>query len=276
MAQILNGKELSKKILSDLRKRLLNRKIKPVLSIILVGTNQESVLYTDIKKKKGIEIGIDVNIYSYPEDISQDKLISSINELNKSSDGLIVQLPLPIHLDQKKVLNAIDPSKDVDGLTAFNNGKLVIGDEKLVPATPKGIIRLLEEYKIGVKGKNVVIVNHSNILGKPLAAMMLNRNATVTICHKFTRDLSGFTEKADLLITGVGQPKLITKDMIKKGAVIIDVGITKKGKNVFGDVDFNEVEKKASFITPVPGGVGPMTVAMLLENLVEISSDGDE
>jgi len=268
MSKILDGKKLSEKIFSDLKVKLTELKFKPVLSIIICGNNPASILYASIKEKKGLEIGISVNIYNFPENVVEKIIIKKIKELNHTSNGIIIQLPLPSNLNAKKIINVIYPYKDVDGLTALNLGNTLIGDEKLVPATPKGIIKLIEKYNIHIKGKYVVIVNHSNVIGKPLAAMMLKRNATVTVCHDFTKNLAEYTKKADILITAVGKKNLITSDMVKEGAVVIDAGITIKGKKIFGDVDFDEVKKKASFITPVPGGIGPMTVVMLMENVV--------
>lgn len=265
---ILDGKKLSESILLNLKNELIKRKIKPTLSIVLCGDNPESIMYTNLKKKRGKEIGINVNIHHFSSNASEGEVILKIKKLNQISDGLIVQLPLPSNMNTKEIIKAIDSSKDVDGLTIFNLGKVTIGNEKLLPATPKGVIKLLEEYKIKIEGKNVVIINDSNMVGRPLAMMMLNRNATVTVCNKFTTNLKEYTKRADILIIGVGIPNFIKKDMIKQGAVIIDIGITKKNNKIFGDVAFEEVKEKASYITPVPGGVGPMTVAMLLENVI--------
>lgn len=270
MAKILDGKKLAESILAELKRKIAGMETAPRLSAVLCGEKPESVLYTDIKKKKGGDIGINVDIHKLPESASQKEVIDLIKKLNKESDGIIIQLPLPEKLKQSQpeIIEAIDPAKDVDGLTSLNLGKTLAGEETFVPATPKGIIRLLESYKIPVKGKNITIINHSNLLGKPLAAMLINRNATVTVCNEFTRDLAEHTKNADIFVTGAGKPGLIRSGMVKENAVVVDVGISKKGRNIEGDVDFEDVKKKASYITPVPGGVGPMTVAMLMENVL--------
>lgn len=268
MAKILDGKKLAESVLTDLKRRISKIEQAPKLSIILCGNKPESVLYTSLKEEKGREIGVKVDIHRMPETASEKEVIGLIKKLNESADGIIVQLPLPEHMDAKEIIRTICPEKDVDGLTPYNLGKTFTGDEKLVPATPKGIIRLLEKYDIPVKGKNITIINHSNVLGKPLAAMMINRNATVTICNKFTKNLAEHTRMADILISGTGKPGLINAAMVKEGAIVVDAGVSKDGKKIFGDVDFESVSKKASWITLVPGGVGPMTVAMLMENVI--------
>lgn len=203
------------------------------------------------------------------------KIFKRLNS-DEKVNGILIQLPLPKHLDEYKILETINPNKDVDGLTSHNLGKLAkaslkqyIKPDFFIPCTPKGILRLLQEYQIDIEGKNVVIVNHSNILGKPLSLIFLNLNSTITVCHKFTKDLKRHTSEADILITGVGKPKLITNEMVKKDAVIIDVGISKLNEKIFGDVDFEAVKEKVAYITPVPGGIGPMTIAMLMENTLD-------
>ncbi len=263
MTTILDGKKLAKEILEGLKGS------QGKLTIIMCGERPDSVLYTNIKKKKGEEIGLGVDIVKFDEDVGETELISRIKNLE--CDGIIVQLPLPKHLDSKKILASIPPEKDVDGLTKTSLGKVLLGDESFASATPKGVVRLLEEYKIEVKGKEVVIINHSNIVGKPLAMMLVNRGATVTICHEFTKDLSQHTLRADILVSGVGKPNFISKEMVKEGVIIVDVGISKVNEKIVGDVAEN-VKEKASFFTPVPGGVGPMTVAMLLENVVNVAN----
>ncbi|MBS3116484.1 bifunctional 5,10-methylenetetrahydrofolate dehydrogenase/5,10-methenyltetrahydrofolate cyclohydrolase [Candidatus Woesearchaeota archaeon] len=267
-AKILDGKKVAQKVFDSLRKEISSRDPKPRLAIIRVGDNPASKIYTSLKKKRSEEIGINTEIYSFQENINEKDLLSRIKEKEAISEGIIVQLPLPRNLDEKKILNAVDPQKDVDGFTAVNLGKLLQGEEKLVPATPKGIIRLLEEYNLSLEGKRVVIVNRSVIVGKPLVALLLNRGATVTICHSQTKNVAEHTRNADVLISAVGKSKFITSEMVKEGAVVIDVGISKEEGRIVGDVDFEEVLNKASYITPVPGGVGPMTVAMLLENVM--------
>jgi methylenetetrahydrofolate dehydrogenase (NADP+)/methenyltetrahydrofolate cyclohydrolase len=210
-----------------------------------------------------------------PESTTQEELMQKIQELNDREDihGILLQLPLPRHLDDKSAMLAIDPAKDADGFHPYNMGKLLIGDEGLVPCTPKGVIRALEEYDHEIQGKHAVIVGHSNVVGKPMAAMLINRNATVSVCHVFTDNLTKFTLDADILVVGTGVMHLIKADMVKEGAVIFDVGITEKEGKVYGDVDFDNVVKKASLITPVPGGVGPMTIAILMEHVLMAASN---
>lgn len=278
MSQILDGKKLAEEILNELKEKL-NRlpslpnspslPPKPRLDIILVGNNPQSLLYTNIKKKRSEEIGVICNVHHLEEDNKEEKICQKIRELNHVSDGIIVQLPLPPHLETAAILETIAPEKDVDGLTSSNLGKTVQGKEEFAPATPKGIICLLEKYNLPLKGKEVTIVNHSNLIGRPLAMMLLRRGATVTICHEFTINLAAHTRQADILVSGTGIPSLIMEEMVKEGAVVIDVGVAEKEGKIYGDVDFDKVKEKASWITPVPGGVGPMTVAMLLKNLVD-------
>lgn len=267
MALLLDGQKLSLEVLSSLRQRI-NPAYPPKMAIILCGDDPASKLYTSMKKKRGEEIGVKVELINFSKKVSSEKVIRKIQELNQTVDGIIVQLPLPKHLPQDLILNSIDPAKDIDGLTTQNLGNLVQGKEFFVPATPKGVMRLLEKYNLDLSGKEVVIINRSNIVGKPLASLFLNRNATVTVCHRQTQDLIQHTRRADILVSGVGIPDFIKLEMIKEGAVVIDVGIAQKNGKVCGDVDFEKVKEKASYLTPVPGGVGPMTVAMLLETLV--------
>lgn len=256
--ELLDGKELSGKILAGLKESILEAGIKPELLIILCGENPESIIYTKLKAQKGRELGIIVDINQLPETATEKDIIDIIGK--SRADGIIVQLPLPKHINAEKVLSSIPLEKDVDGLTLKS---------RFIPATPKGIMRLLKEYNMPIRSKEIVIINDSNIVGRPLAMLLLDEGATVTICNKSTQNTSEHAKKADLLITGVGIPNFITKDMIKEGAIVIDVGISKVGNNVFGDVNFDEVKEKAAYITPVPGGVGPMTIAMLLENVIE-------
>lgn len=274
MAMILDGKKVADSILEQLHQTIQKKQLRLSFSIILCGEKPESVLYTNLKKKKASAIGIEAEIHRFPDAIEENNLIQAIHYLNGISDGIIVQLPLPKHLNSASILNSINPMKDVDGLTSATLGKLLTGEETYVPATPKGIIRLLEEYKINLNGKEVTIINRSSLIGKPLAMMLLNRGATVTVCHKCTKDIVKHTQNADIVISGVGIPKFIKEENIKEGAVVIDVGITQLENKTEGDVDFKNVEKKASFITPVPGGIGPMTIAMLLENIVNFKMRG--
>jgi len=269
--QLLDGKALSEQLINSVKAKA--KKLKPTLAVILVGQNPASLAYVRNKKLACERSGVKYVEYDYPETITQEELLKKIDELNNddSVNGLIVQLPLPAHIQVPLVIRAVAPAKDVDGFHAYNLGKMFLSPEfeDLPPATPLGIVKLLDHYNIPIQGQEVVVVGHSNIVGKPISMMMLNRNATVTTCHIYTKDLSAHTRRADILIVAVGKANLVTADMVKEGAVVIDVGINRgaDGK-LCGDVDFANVSKKASFITPVPGGVGPMTVAALILNTV--------
>ena len=272
-AQLLSGTEAATALLDALKPRIA--KLDPKLVIVQVGDDPASESYIKQKRKACEAVGMRSEHLHLPTATTKEELFTAIEKLNKDQDvtGFIVQLPLPAHLATllPQILRAIEPMKDVDGFTAYNVGKTVLSKEfeHLPAATPSGIIALLEHYGLGdVQGKDVVIVNHSNVVGKPLAAMFLNRNATVTVCHAFTKDLASYTKRADILVSAVGKAKLITKDMVKPGAVVIDVGISRTEKGLVGDVDFDVVKEIASAITPVPGGVGPMTVASLIRNCV--------
>jgi len=272
--KILDGKLVAELVETQVKEEIeaLTKKnhIVPGLTTILVGENPASKIYVNIKQKSCERVGIDSTAINLPEKISEKELLSKIQELNKkrSVHGILVQLPLPPHIDLLKVFSAIDPRKDVDCFHPINFGKLLIGKEDLVPCTPKGIIYLLEYYQIPIAGQDVVIVNHSTLLGKPLSLMFLNRDATVLIAHIKTKDLKKITEQAEILVVGAGVPNLITEDMVKDGAVVVDVGINRIEGKIVGDVDFDNVINKVQAITPVPGGVGPMTVASLLQNTV--------
>lgn len=268
VARIIDGKALASKIKEEIKEKVARLPVKPGLAAVLVGDNLASKMYVSMKQKACSEVGFHSESFELPKHITQKELVLLIRKLNEKENihGILVQFPLPDHIKTENVMEAISPTKDVDGLHPLNMGRLLVGDECFAAATPKGIVRLLDEYKISVGGKEVVIVNHSTVIGKPLALMMLKRNATVSVCHKYTKDLKNHTSKADVLITAVGIPNLIKANMVKKGVVVIDGGIAKVGDKTVGDVDFNAVKKKASWITPVPGGVGPMTIAMLLEN----------
>jgi methylenetetrahydrofolate dehydrogenase (NADP+)/methenyltetrahydrofolate cyclohydrolase len=273
--QILDGRKVADDLLDKLALRLevLNRGgIEPKLVIILVGSDPASVSYIRQKTKACERLKIKHEQINLQESITTEELILIIETLNADSEvhGILVQLPLPKHIEAPKVFKAIDPRKDVDGFTAYNLGKCLLSREfeDLAPCTPKGIIRLLEYYKIDVSGKDIVVVGASNIVGKPMSVMLLNRGATVTTCHILTKDLAANTRRADVLIVAVGKRNLITADMVKTGAVIIDVGCNRFEDKLCGDVDFAALENLASAMTPVPGGVGPMTVACLLENTI--------
>ena len=270
---ILDGKSLSQRVLNKLKDDVASLDKTPTLVVVLVGENPASQIYVNIKEKKAKSIGVNSSVIKYPEDITEAELLAKIQELNENEDvdAILVQLPLPEHICSKKVLNTISPKKDVDGFTPENAGRLAVGMVPYAyPCTPKGIVRLLEEYEIEIVGKHVVIVGRSNIVGKPMAQMMLNRNATVTICHSHTKDLEKITKTADILISAVGVSNVIKKNMVKKNAVVVDVGISKSDGKVYGDVA-KDVESVASFITPVPGGVGPMSIATLMSNTVELA-----
>lgn len=273
MTVILDGKKLRDELLDELKNKLSSYNAMPKLVVILVGENPASRIYVNNKKKTAEKLGIKSEVIVYPADISEKELLAKIKELNadNSVNAILVQLPLPAHIDKSKVINAISPLKDVDGFTPENSGKLLAGEKPYVyPCTPKGILLLLDKYGIEVDGKHVVIVGRSNIVGKPLAVMLLNRNATVTVCHSHTKNLSEITKTADILISAVGE-KLIEDNMVKMNCVVLDVGIFKdiNGKTR-GDVDFEKVYEKTSYISPVPGGVGPMTIASLMLNTVEL------
>ena len=269
MTIIIDGKAVAENIINNLAGEISKMNVKPHLVVIQVGDVPASTIYVNLKKKKAELIGIKSTIIKLSENISESELIHQIEVLNEdtSVNAMLVQLPLPKHINPKNVIKSIVPEKDVDGFTAQNSGNLLNGSTpNAFPCTPKGILRLLHEYNIKISGKHVVIVGRSNIVGKPLALMLLNEDATVTMCHSKTENLKDITLCADILISAVGK-KIIFKDMVKKDAVVIDVGIYKdeNGKTT-GDVDFDNVKEQTSFISPVPGGVGPMTIASLMEN----------
>ncbi len=279
---LMDGKLVAETIYTRLQGEIAALKekgIHPKLVIILVGDDPASLSYVRSKRKASEKTGVISEVITYkPDEIDTDELIKKINDLNADTSvhGILVQLPLPAHINAPLVMKAIDPKKDVDGFTAYNLGKMFLSAEfeKLVPCTPLGVIRMLEHYDIPVAGKEAVVVGASNLVGKPMAVMLMNRKATVTVCNSRTPDLKALTKRADILIVAVGKIGLITEDMVKDGAVVVDVGINKNdaGKLV-GDVDFENVSKKASFITPVPGGCGLMTVACLLENVFKAAEE---
>ncbi len=274
MAIILDGKKLRDKIFENLKQRLNNMSEKPTLAVILVGENPASQIYVRNKKKTAENLGIYSIVINYPSNISEKILLDKIQELNNDNKitAILVQLPLPKHIDKFKIIDAIAPEKDVDGLTPYNSGKLFSGEEPYVyPCTPKGILLLLDEYNIELAGKHVVVIGRSNLVGKPVAQMLLNRNATVTMCHSHTKNLSDITKTADIVVSAVGK-NIIGEKMLKSDCVVVDVGIFKdvNGK-ICGDVDFTSASKIAAYISPVPGGVGPMTIASLMLNTVELA-----
>ena len=275
MATIMDGKALSLKLKEQMKQRIEQLKqqgINPKLVVVLVGDNSASQVYVRNKHKSCGEVGIESEVITMPEQTTQQELLEVVERLNQDEtvDGILVQLPLPKQIDEKTVLRSILPEKDVDGFHPVNVGLLSIGDECFAPATPSGIIAMFPEYGINIAGKNCVVIGRSNIVGKPMAALLLKNNATVTICHSKTEDLASYTRRADVVIVATGRRHTLTADMVKEGAVVVDVGMNRneQGK-LCGDVDYEEVKEKASFITPVPGGVGPMTITELLENTIQ-------
>ena len=260
------AEEIRKKIAEDIKTYGYDI----TLAVIIVGDNPASQIYVANKQKACEEVGIKSIRIALDSDTSQKELIDKINELNEDSsvNGILVQLPLPSHLDEETIINTIDPKKDVDGLTIINQGKLFKGEEAVLPATPKGIITLLKNNNVQIKGANAVVLGRSILVGKPVAMLLLKENATVTICHSKTENLKEVTKKADILVVAIGKPKFVTADMVKKEAAVVDVGINRVQGKVCGDVDFDAVSQIAGYISPVPRGVGPMTIASLLENVI--------
>ena len=279
MAVIIDGKKLAKEIREKLKIRCEDLKksgIQPKLVVILIGNDKPSQIYVKNKSKACEEIGILFKEYLLDEKIEQKELINLIDKLNKDTTvhGILLQSPIPNHLDINEAFRKISPEKDVDGFNPINVGKLVLNQDTFVSCTPFGIMKMFEAYNIDLTGKNVTIIGRSNIVGKPLIQCCLNKNATVTVCHSKTKDLREHTKKADILIVAIGKSKFITEDMVKNGVVVIDVGINRnENGKLTGDVDFENIEKKASFITPVPGGVGPMTIAMLMNNVLKATEN---
>lgn len=271
-AQIIDGKQTSAKLRQSIYDKVAELKkkgVNPGLAVIIVGDDPASRTYVNNKKKACAECGIYSEEYALPAETQEKELLELIGVLNGRSDinGILVQLPLPKHISEDKVILAIDPSKDVDAFHPQNVGAIMTGDYEFLPCTPAGVMALLEEYGIDVSGKNAVVIGRSNIVGKPQAMLLLHKNATVTICHSRTKDLAEVTRQADIVVAAIGKLEFVTKDMIKPGAVVIDVGINRNAEGKLrGDVAFDEVKDVASYITPVPGGVGPMTITMLMQN----------
>ena len=275
MSIIIDGKKLAQKTRENLKiecEELKEKGINPKLAVIMVGDDEASKVYIRNKSKACKEVGVEYEEFLLKSDINQEELIDIINKLNqdKNINGILLQSPIPKHLDINEAFRTIDYNKDVDGFHPMNVGQLALGQDTFVSCTPFGVMRMFEEYNIDLCGKNVVILGRSNIVGKPLTQCCLNKNATVTVCHSKTQNTKKITKEADILISAIGKPKFITSDMVKENAVVIDVGINRldNGK-IVGDVDFENVKEKASYITPVPGGVGPMTIAMLLNNVIK-------
>ncbi|MGI6710171.1 MAG: bifunctional methylenetetrahydrofolate dehydrogenase/methenyltetrahydrofolate cyclohydrolase FolD [Bacilli bacterium] len=268
---ILDGKGTSETLAKKLKMEIEKLPKKITLAIILVGDNEASKTYVKNKHKKCAELGINSKEYYFSANEPQKSILKVIKNLNEDPkvNGILVQLPLPNHLDEDTIINSIDPNKDVDGLTLENQGRLFMGKPCIEPATPKGVMTLLDEYHIDVQGKKVVIIGRSKLVGKPLAMLMLKKNATVTVAHSKTVNLKEVTREADILVAAIGVPKFVKADMVKKDAVVIDVGINRFESKLVGDVDFDEVVEVASAITPVPKGVGPMTIASLIQNVLE-------
>lgn len=273
--KIIDGKETAFLLYKQVKERadvLLKKGIKPCLAVIIVGCDPASRVYVNNKKKKCAMLGIKSLEFAFDGTVKQEELLQLIAKLNAddSVDGILCQLPLPGHIDEKAVIEAIDPQKDVDCFCNVNVGKLWTDEAVFMPCTPAGVMKLIERYEIAVSGKNCVIVGRSNIVGKPLAALMLGADATVTVCHSKTKNLKDICRSADILVAAVGRAGFISEDMVKNGAVVIDVGINRlENGKLCGDVDFDAVSRKASYITPVPGGCGPMTIAVLMENTVK-------
>ncbi|MFP4697489.1 MAG: bifunctional methylenetetrahydrofolate dehydrogenase/methenyltetrahydrofolate cyclohydrolase FolD [Eubacteriales bacterium] len=273
--QLIDGKKISKEIKEELKvktKSLLQKNIKPTLAVVLVGNDEASKVYVSHKKRACEYIGIQSLSYELPEDTKEEELLNLINELNERKDvhGILVQLPLPNHINEQKVIQMVKPSKDVDGFHPESVGNLSLGQPGFVSCTPSGIVELLKRSNITIEGKECVVLGRSNIVGKPMAMLLVKENGTVTICHSRTKDLKAVSKRADILVVAIGKAKFLTKDYVKEGAVVIDVGIHRlENKKLCGDVDFEDCKDVVSAITPVPGGVGPMTIAMLMKNCVE-------
>lgn len=275
MYQIIDGKELAKKTREELREKcdkLKEKGIIPKLAVIMVGDNSASKVYVKNKSKACIDVGIEFEEILLDKNTTMDKLLATIDELNLREDikGILLQSPIPAGLNIQQAFERIDYRKDVDGFNPINVGKLMIGTDCFISCTPYGIVKMLENYNIPIEGKHAVVIGRSNIVGKPLSQLLLNKNATVTICHSKTENIAEITKTADILISAVGRINMVTADMVKEGAVVIDVGMnTNEEGKLVGDVDFENVKEKSSYITPVPGGVGPMTIAMLMNNVIK-------
>ncbi|PIC63289.1 bifunctional methylenetetrahydrofolate dehydrogenase/methenyltetrahydrofolate cyclohydrolase FolD [Sporosarcina sp. P13] len=274
-SKIIDGKAIGQEIRNELKEEvasLVEQGYQPGLAVILVGENPASQTYVKNKEKSSLEAGMKSELIKLPVTVSEEDLLNEVEKLNEddSIDGILVQLPLPKHIDENKVIRAISPEKDVDGFHPMNVGKMLIGQQTFLPCTPYGIMQLLERSGVEIAGKHAVIIGRSNIVGKPMGQLLLQKDATVTYCHSRTNDLKKFTKQADILIVAIGMAKFITGDYIKEGAVVIDVGMNRdENGKLCGDVDFESAQQQASAITPVPGGVGPMTITMLLKNTVE-------
>ena len=273
MAEIIDGKKLAQKIRKELKKEVIEKELHPKLAVILVGNDEASKIYIRNKNRACEDVGIEFEEHILPEETKMEELLNLIDNLNDRKDvsGILLQSPIPKHLDIKTAFEKISPDKDVDGFHPINVGRLEINEPAFVSCTPFGVMKMLKEYKIPIEGKTAVVIGRSNIVGKPLIQLLLNKNATVIVTHSKTKELRNYTKQADILISAVGKAKFVKEDMVKDGAVVIDVGINRNPETnkICGDVDFENVSKKVSYITPVPGGVGPMTIAMLMHNVVQ-------
>jgi len=269
-AEIIDGKKIAAQVESEVRERLAKLPFKPGLVAVRVGNDPASEIYVRNKARKAKELGLEGKELVFDASLPEAELLARTAQLNSDNnvDGILVQLPLPKQIDPKKVIDAVDPAKDVDGFHPINVGLLHLGRPLLVPATPAGIMRLIASTGVDIAGARAVVIGRSDIVGKPVAALLLRENATVTICHSRTRDLPGVVREADIVVAAIGKPRFVTAEMIKRGAIVIDVGINRVDGKLAGDVDFHRVREVASWITPVPGGVGPMTIAMLMKNTV--------
>ena len=278
MSKIIDGKKISKQLNEELQIKVSKLKEKPGIAIVLVGNDPASEIYVSSKEKNCKKIGIHCERHNLPKDTKEMDLLKLVEDLNQKSSihGILIQLPLPKHISEKLIVDAILPYKDVDGFTPVNLGNLTAGNTLLAPATPRAIVKLIESTGVNMQGKHAVVIGRSNIVGKPVALLLLEKNATVSICHSKTKDLKDITKQADILIAAVGKPKFVKKDMVKQDAIVIDVGINRSQGKIVGDVDFDNVKDTASHITPVPGGVGPMTIALMLDNLVKAKEISDK
>ena len=269
--KIIDGKAIASKINDEISAKVSNLEKKPGLAVILIGENPASMVYVSNKEKMCEKLGFRSFIYRLPENTSEEELLSLIEKLNKDNEvnGILLQHPVPSHINEMLAFNTISPDKDVDGFNIINRGRLAVGEEAFVACTPLGIIEMLKRENIEISGKNCVIIGRSNIVGKPLYELMLRENATVTVCHSKTKNIKEICKTADILVAALGKPEFVTEDMVKDGAVVIDVGINRVDGKIIGDVEFSGVSKKAYAITPVPGGVGPMTIAMLMKNVLK-------
>jgi methylenetetrahydrofolate dehydrogenase (NADP+)/methenyltetrahydrofolate cyclohydrolase len=270
-AKIIDGRKVAEELRAELKKKVSKLKQKPGLAVVLVGNNPASEVYVNMKEKKCKDVGFYSKKIILPEETSEEKLLQVVDDLNQDPKihGMLVQLPLPKHVDEQLIIDAILPHKDADGFNPINMGNMLIGQNIIVSATPKGVMKLIESTGVELEGKHAVVVGRSNIVGKPISILLQQKNCTVTMCHSRTKPLADYTKQADILVVAIGKARMITKEMVKPGAIVIDVGTNKVYDKLVGDVEFDGVKEVAGYITPVPRGVGPMTIACLLENTLE-------